>query len=244
MVNKKKVLNDLRNASATQQRLKRQDFDLTNGTSGVETKIASYEAESPIVLREDAMRLMFVTVEQFSHTGSGSETFNLANDIISTSNTTDIVLFDDGNRVQPSSVDYAANTFDYYDEAAATLHVAYVPADASKIRIEKSSPKSQGRVTQTVFTDVSKALHETNQNKQPPSMNFQNIQANPFKPVVPRKWTLDVYADGPVAFEWDDSDTGNPQGVTASNAVMSLPVNRAKSDIENLSAAVKADIIE
>ncbi|WP_439028420.1 hypothetical protein [Haloarchaeobius sp. DT45] len=244
MVNQKQVLEALRNASATSQRLKRGDFDLTNGTSGVRTKIASYEAESPIVLREDAMRLMFVTIDQFSHTGSGVETFSLGNDVISTANTTDFVLFEDGTRVQEDSLDYAANEFDYDSNAAVTLHAAYVPADAAKIEIEKSSPKSQGQVKQTLFTDVSKALHETNQNKQPPSMDFRNVQANPFRPVVPRKWTLDVYADGPVAFEWDDSDTGNSQGNTASNAVMSIPVNRAKSDIPNLSAAVKADIIE
>lgn len=237
------VAKALQEAPATQQRLKRGDFTLTNGTANARTKIASYTAESPIAFREDDVRLMLVVVEQFQTDGSGTaQTFNLSNNIIPTSNTTDFVLYEGASRVAADSVDYAADSFTYTGPGSAEyLHAFYVARNPVEIEIEKTAPKSQGKVSQVIFDGNTALLHEQNQHKEPPAMDFSGKSA--FAPVVPRKWSVDIYADGPIAFAWDDSSTANAQGVTAVNAVVSLPVNRSSRDIEGLGQAVKQDII-
>lgn len=229
---------------ATTQRLRKADFTLTEDTSGSRTKIASYEAELPIAFRKDAVRMVFVAVDQFQTNGTAddTETFNLSNDIISTANTTDFVLYEEGTRVSEDSVDYAANSFDYTDDGTNNyLHAYYVPRNPVQIEIEKTAPKAQGAVSEVVYDDVTSILHERNQNKQPPEMDFNPNR--PLEPVVPRKWTIDVYADGPIAFSWDDSDEANSKDTSAVNAVMSLPINRAQRDVQGLGDAVKQDII-
>lgn len=238
-----KVMQQLAETPATSQRLRRDSFDLSNGVAGARTKIASYTAESPLVLQPGEMRLMFTAVEEFQTSGNGNqETFNLSNNVIPTDNTNDFVLFSDGNRAKADSVDYAADSFDYTDGGAQEyLHACYIPRDPVQVEIVKSAPKKQGTVSQTVYDDVTAVLHERNQHKEPPSMEFPSNQS--LKPVVPRKWSIDIYADGDVSLQWDDSDLANPQGATATNALVSIPVNRAKRDVQNLGQAVKADII-
>lgn len=243
MVNRKHVLKALQETPAAQQRLKRQDFDLDNGTAGARTKIASYQAESPVAFRPEAVRLAFVTVEEFTTSGNGAqETFDLSHNILPTSNTTDFVLYSDGARTQADTVDYAGDSFDYTDGGTQeTLHAYYVPRDPVRVEILKQAPKSQGRVEEVLFDATTSMLHERNQHKEPPTMDFTG--RSKLAPVVPRKWTVDVYAEGPVGFAWDDSDTANSQGTTAVNPVVSMPVNRAQRDVEDLAQAVKRDII-
>lgn len=231
---------------ASQQYLKKGDFDLTNAVANTRSKIASYEAELPLAFREAPMRLMFIVVEEFTTdtTGGNAETFTLSNDIIESANTTDLVLYDEGVRVQPDSVDYGANTFTYTnpDAAADSLDAFYVARDPVQIEIEKSAPKAQNNVSAVVYDDVSSLLHERDQNKEPPAMDFQGESS--LSPVVPRKWSVDIYAEGATAFAWDDSGTATNNGATAVNAVISIPIRRAKSDVENLGRAVAQDVVE
>jgi len=234
----------LASTPASQQRLKRQDFTLTNGTPNTRSKIGEYEAELPIVMRQDSLRLMFVVQEQFqtdSNAGN-QETFNLSNNIIESANTTDLVLYDSGNRVQPDSVDYGNDSFDYTnpDASADYIHAFYVARNPVKLSIEKASPSAQGGVNDVMYDDVSAILHERDQNQEPPSMDFDH----PLDATVPRKWRVEIYQDGPVGFDWDDSDAANSQGVTAVNAIISIPITRAKQDIEGLADAVKARILD
>lgn len=238
------VLDELLETPATLQKLKRDDFTLTNATANQRSKIASYEAELPLVLREAPLRLMLIVVEEFTTDGTAgnTETFNLANDIIESPNTQDFVLYENGAIVQPDSVDYANDSFDYTDDGTANaLDAFYVARDPVQIEIEKAAPKAQGSVTQTVYDDVSSILHERDQNREPPRMDFEG--QGPLAPVVPRKWTLDVYADGSPAFAWDDSDTATDNSATAINAVLSIPIRRAQRDVEGLGQAVKEDAI-
>lgn len=230
-------------AGIKQQRLKRADFDVENGVANQRQKIASYKAKSPIAFREASLRLAFVVVEQFQTNGTGgdTETFSLSNDVLDTANTSSFALYESGNPVQADTVDYDADTFDYTDDGTSNyLHAAYVARDPVQIDIEKSAPSGAGQVSQPLFDDVTSMLHERNQNKSPPSMQFNSVEES----VVPRNWSVDIYADGPVALAWDDSDTANPQGIEAVNPVVSLPIIRAKQNISGLSRAVKRDILE
>lgn len=249
------AVDELTEVPSSPQKLRKSDFDLTNGVANQRSLIASYEAELPLAFREDAVRMVFVVVEQFTSDGSGTpQTHNLANDLIEQPNTTDLVLFSDGARTQPDSVDAAADSFDYTDGGVAEeLDVFYVARNPVQIEIEKTAPASNaGQVAETVFDDVTSILHERDQNQEPPELDFPDPSeadgadgraAAALKPVVPRKWTIDVYADGPLAFAWDDSDTGNDSGATAINAILSIPIRRARHDVEGLGQAVKQSII-
>lgn len=249
----KDVVAALVDTTASEQRLRRQNFELTNGTADARTKVASYQAESPVAFREDAARLMFVTCEQFQTDGSGNtQTFNLSNNLIPTQNTTDFVLYEAGSRVSADQVDYAGDSFDYTGPGSTEyLHAYYVFRDPVQLEIVKSSPKSQGQVSEVVYDDVTSVLHERNQNKEPPQMEFNDPQAagsedealrRALKPVVPRKWSVNLYAEGPLPVEWNDDAEANSQDTTAVNAVVSLPINRAVSDVEDLAWAVKRSI--
>jgi len=236
------VLQALQRAATVNKRLTKSDFDLSNGTSGERSEIATYEATTPLVLREAAdIRLILATVEEFQTAGNGNkETFDLSNDIISQNNTADLVLFSDGSRTQPDSVDYANDSFDYTDGGAQErLHAHYVARDPGQLEIEKRAPRRQGQISEVVYDEPSSLLHERDQNNEPPSFDFNS----PEEKAVPRKWQLKVVYNGPYPAEWDDSSEANSQSTTATNAILSLPVKVSNQDIPGLSGVVKRHII-
>lgn len=246
----------LRDAHASRQKLRRADFSLTNGTPNQRSRIARFRAENPVVLTSKAMRLMFIVQEtvQTNATAADTETFNLANNIIKSANTADFVLYENGARVQPDSVDYANDSFTYTDDGTGNqLHAFYVARNPVNIEIEVSAPKKQGSASHVVYDDVSALLHERNQNKEPPRMEFDDPGAAPSKQaglarilerVIPPDWTLDVYQDGPIGFDWDDSDATNSDGTTATNALLTIPVRRGRRRIPGLSKAKARSILE
>ncbi len=239
-MSRKQMLKALASVPAATQKLRRSDFDLTNATANQRSKIAEYQAQLPLAIREEPVRLMFVTEETFTTDGTGAntETFSLSNNLIDTANTTSLVLYEAGNRVQPDSVDYANDSFDYTDDGTANdLHAYYVFRDPVQVSIEKHAPAGQGSVSEILYDDATSVLHERNQNKEPPVPSFT---ASPLQPIVPAKWTIEVYAEGPVPIEWDES-TDN---TTATNAILTLPVNRAEQSVDGLGQAVKQDIVD
>lgn len=237
-MDKQEAIDALQELPSASQRLKKGDFNLLADVANKRTKIAEYEVGYPVAFRASSVRLMFAVHETKTTDGSGnSQTFNLANNLIDTANTTDLVLFSDGARVQPDSIDHANDSFDYTDGGAAeNLDVFYVARDPVQIEVEKSAPRAQGNVGEVVFDDVTSMLHERDQNKEPPEMEFDRA----LEPVVPSDWTIDIYAEGPVALAWED-DAGDVEAV---NAVVSLPINRANQNVPGLSQAVKQDIID
>jgi len=243
-INMDAVVQRLQEIPATQQFLRWSDFDHFNGTSGERSLLLQYEAELPLAFREEAMRLVFVVVEEFTTSGSGSaETFSLSNDLISTVNSEDLVLFSDGSRVRPDSIDYSNDSFDYTDGGSAeTLDAFYIACDPVKVEIVKSAPRAQGGMEEIVYDDVTSILHTRDQNQEPPTMDFEGD--HPLAPVVPRKWKVEVYADGTPALANDDSDTGTDNDVEAINALLRIPINRSAGDVEGLTQAVRRQVAD
>jgi hypothetical protein len=233
------VVAALQGVPAVEQRLRRADFNLTNGSSGSKTQIAQYQAGVPLAIREDRMRLVFVTREEFTTDGNANntETFTLSNNVIETANTTDLVVYNSGSRATPDSIDYGADSFDFTDSGTNnTLDVYYVPRDPVQVTVEKHAPAGHGSVSEVLYDDATSVLHERNQNKTPPVPSY----TSPLQPVVPKDWTIEVYQDGPVALEWDEST----RNTTATNAMLSIPVNRAEEQVDGLGRAVKQDIVD
>lgn len=238
-MNKQEAIEALQNVSGKNQRLKKADFDFRPDTAGTESKIASYEAEVPLALLEDKdIRLVLVTHESFTTDGSGNQqTFELSADLMDTINTTNLVLFADGDRVRADDVRVDADEVDYTDGGAAEdLDVFYVARDPVEITIKKSAPSAGTDISQRVFDAPTSMLHERNQHKKAPEFDFDEDED--LAPIVPSEWTIDIYADGPIAL---DQEAGDVEGV---NALLSLPVRRSSETIEGLSSAVKQDLIE
>lgn len=225
---------------ASPQKLRRKDFDLTGATANQRSKIAEFQAQLPIALREEPLRLMFVTHESVTTDGTAgnTETFALSNNLLDTANTTDLVLFENGSRVRPDAVNHSGDSFDYTDDGTSnTLDVYYVFRDPVQVSVEKHAPAGQGSVSEVLYDDATSVLHERNQNKEPPVPSFNQ---SPLQPVVPAKWTIEVYAEGPVPIEWAESTNGTE----GPNAILTLPVNRAKESVDGLGRAVKQDIVD
>lgn len=234
------IMKALEKTPAAHQKLRRADFTLTNDTANQRTKIADFKANLPLRIREEAMRLVFVTHESFTTDGTANntETFSLSNNIINTANTTALALFEGSNRVQPDSVNYSGDSFDYTDDGTSnTLHAYYVARNPVQVEIEKHAPAGQGSVSEVLYDDVTSVLHERDQNKMPPmpSLNLSDLQG-----VVPKDWTVEVYADGPIALQWDES-TDN---TSAPNPMLTIPIARYQEDIQGLGRAVKQDVID
>jgi len=238
------IMQRLQQTPATRQKLKKADFDLTNGSANQRSLIAEHKVKTPTFFRPNAAsRLAFATVEEFQTDGTGgnTETFSLSHNILQTPNTDNIVLYEGTTPVQTDSVDYSANTFDYTDSGTGSyLHAAYIPRDATLIEVERQAPKSQGSVSDVVLDEPTSLLHEQDQNQDPPE--FLGNETLDY--AVPRNWKVQIYADGPVPLEWNDDAESNTQGVDATNAVISLPVRRASRDVEGLRRAVKRHIID
>lgn len=236
------VVNRLQQTPATNQRLRRSDFDLGAANANQRSRIARFEADSPIAFRDGTLRLAFTVAEQFTTdaTAGNVETFNLSNDALNSRNTTNFILYEGGAQVAADAVDYAADSFDYTDDGTGNVLTAfYVARDPVGVEIEKVAPKAQGSVSEVVYDDVTATLHARDQNREPPEWDFNS----PLQAVVPRKWYVDVYADGDPALALTDENKNSPQGVTAVNAVISLPIRRASQDVPNLGRAVKMDIL-
>ena len=243
------ILTRLNDVPAATTQLRRGDFDLSNGTAQQRSKVAEYRAETPVFLRPNQpLRLAFATVEQFQTPGDGSQTsYNLNHNIIDTPNTENLLLYEAGDRVQPDSVDYAADSFTYTGPGSAEyLHAFYVFRGPVQIEIERQAPRSNGGLADVPLDEVTSLLHTRDQNQEPVTFDMDG-SVHPLDLVIPQKWKIEVYAKGDVSgleVAYDDSDTANPQGATARNALLTIPVRKAQRNVDGLAQAVKRRMIE
>lgn len=219
--------------------LHRKQFDLTDGTAGERSLVAEYTANGvPFRVMEGvAGRIMFVTAEEFTADGTANtETHNLSYNIHESKNTQNLVLYSDGNRVQPDSVDYANNSFDYTDSGnSETLHAFYVARDPGAVTIEKVAPETDARLSQDLDDETTSGLADRNQNKEPVKFNF----TEPLQGVVPKNWKLRVYVDAPMPVRWNDDNLSTTNGDVATNSLVSIPIYQYESQPKGLDRAVK-----
>jgi hypothetical protein len=236
-------IRQLRELPGKAQKLGRDDFELSNGVAGEESVVATYEAEVPLEVREGARaRIQFVTAEEFTTDGSAgdAETFDLAHNLVETNNATNLVLYESGNRVQPDSVDYAADSFDYTDDGTDnTLHAFYVARDPGRVRIEKVAPKTSAQVSEDLENETTSGLADRDQNKEPVTFDY----GKPGEGVVPTDWTLRVVVDAPFAVAFNDDDLATTTEDTASNALLELPIYQYEGKVAGLGQAIKAEAI-
>lgn len=239
MASQQAIVEQLEETPGKSKHLSRTDMDLTEGTANERTLVASYQADVPLAVLEDAAaRLMFVTGEEFTTDGTADnqETFSLSHNIVETKNTQNIVLYESGSRVQPDSVDYSANEVKYTDDGTANdLHAFYVARDPGAVTIEKVAPKAGSSVSKQIGEDTTSGLADRDQNKEPVEFDFMDR----LEGVVPTNWKLNIYVDAPAAVRWDDSNLSTTNGDEASNAIVDLPIHQFQRNVPGLEKAVK-----
>lgn len=229
--NARAVLKALNQVPSAKQRLSAGDLDLEDNVPNERSLIASYKPDRPIALRETEYDLHLVAYEEITTDGTAdnTETFNLSHDLHDADAVaTDLLLYKGSNLVQPDSVDYANDSFDFTDSGtASTLHVYYVVADQARVEIQKASPK--GTVEQITERDAG-LINRREQTRDPLAFDFDH----PLEGVIPADWRLEIYVDAPYQITWED-DT---DGTTADNALVSFPINRTDQEIEGLGSVV------
>ena len=234
-----KIKQRLEDASYQPGTIKRGDWRFSTNTTDEESVVATYEAPRPIRIREDReFDLAVPAHETFSVDGTAdnSETFNLSYNLLDTPATVSLVLYDDGTPVQPDSIDYAGDTFDYTSaNTGTTLDVYYIPRDPASVEFKKVAPGGGATIEQPLFEMPTVMAHTRDQSKDPLSFDLGRSQLHD---TVPRKWQIQmvVKAPYPVAFE------ESTRGTTATNALVSIPKAQTEERIRGLKDAVKADI--
>jgi hypothetical protein len=191
------------------------------------------------VLREDREVDLAIPCHETKTTdgnGGDTETFSLANDLLDTPATEALVLYDDGSVVQPDSVDYANDSFDYTDsDTGSTLDVYYIPRDPASVEFRKVAPGG-GQTIRQPLSDIPTAIaHTRDQSKDP--LDF-DLGRSALHGVVPRKWAIQMVVNAPYNVEFEEDS----RGTSASNALLSLPRLQTEARVGGLKDAVKADI--
>ncbi|AFO57593.1 hypothetical protein [Natrinema sp. J7-2] len=221
------------------------EFETQAGTPGEASVVAETQVGRPLQLRDDEdseLRLVLPAHEHRMTNGSADdqETFELDHNLLECPSTQDFLLWEDGTVVDPDSVDYDANSFDYTASGTDTdLDVFYVARNPASVEIRKTAPGAGGKVNQTLKEAQTAILHTRDQAQQEIRFGFDRT---PLQPYVPRKFRLQVVVDAPytVAFEAPERANGKPR---ANNALLSLPRLQTEARIEGLGAAVKQDMI-
>jgi hypothetical protein len=206
-------------------------------STGSRSRVAYYQAQRPLALRPDTSAPVALVAYESKTTDGNSDqdTFNLSHDLIETGATADnIVAFEGDTTVSLDSVDYANDTITYTDQGTGNdLHLFYATGDQAQVTIQKTAPDRtpvelwQGDVSIVMLRD---------QSRDPLTFDFQH----PLEAVVPTDWNVEVYVDGPYSIVWGKDVTGGAaEDITATNALLDLPIRQSEQEIEGLHRAVK-----
>jgi hypothetical protein len=240
MAEKKTVSEKLQGVGIDKKNLSREDFTRTQGSSGSPTDIATFEAPEDMEIRPGKrLKIAIPVVETTTTNGTGSQTVSLSNDIIESPNTQDILIYsnegsgDPDTVVEPSSVDYDANSFDYDDGGSAEdLEIYYIARNPGTVDIKKVAPQTEGSVEETLYGDASSLINTTNQQQEPIKLDLNQSR---LQRVVPEDWDIVVTVDLPY-----DSSVADKVG----NAQLQLPVGFLNQQVDGVDKACAKDIID
>jgi hypothetical protein len=231
-------------ANADGQKFTVSDFETAPGSQGSLTRVLTRKSDVLTGIRQDrAPKFSIAAFESKTTDGTAdnTETFSLSHDLVDSDAVVDSVEVykDDGatvTQVQPDSVDYDADTFDFTDSGTDNdLYVFYTAGDQARVVLRKTGPKN-------AYGDIIELdaglLHRRNQTKDPVDLNF----GSPLGGVAPEDWRIDLYVDAPYTARFDYD--GGSEPVSPGNAFVSLGVRRTAADVPGVKQAVKAELME
>jgi len=212
-------------------------------TPGERSLVGSLTLDTPVRLRSGRSNRFKVALPAFEKLGptdataDNSETFNLANDVIQSPNTQDVVVYLDGEYYgAPDAVDYAADSIDVTDSGTASdVYVWYMTADPATVSIYKKIPNAETSASQRLWTNQLARLHKQDQQEQPEYFQF----GEGWKPYLSSDMKLNVYVDAPFEVRFEDPDG---HGNTPTNALFHIPVEQAQDTVPGLINIIKASM--
>lgn len=233
---KEKVAKRLNSVQGQRSTLTKDNFELRRGSIGEKETLASHEADTTFAVRGDkGIKLALPAVETKTTDGSSgnSETISLAEDLIESPNTEDVVVFDTntGEFRRPDSVDYQNDSIEYTDTGATNyeVEVYYMASDAGSIELYKKAPQSRGKSEERLFEAVSRIVNTRDQLQRPFKVDLNETD---LQPVVPEDWTLEIRAELPYRSDFEGQ-----------NGILEVPVVLLDEDVEGLSEAVALDTV-
>lgn len=231
------VMSRLREIDAVPRRLARSKFDLNANTPGEESIVAEYRTERPLFLDHTRdVEIIVTAYEEFTTAGDGStQTFDLDHELVDSPNYPtgpsgdDLVLYADGEYVEPVSIDYEADQFDYEDDGTQqTLDAFYVAGDPGTVKIRKTAPSA---VYEDVVTLNTKRSNVRNQDDDPIRFDL----ADPIEGVVPRKWKVQVILEVPYSVQWEGEGDAD-----AINFLANLPIREGSEPVDGLDQVARS----
>ena len=230
---RQEVMNALATVPTSNQRIAGSDWTYYSNETGTHTKIADYQANQPIAVREGVPAdIHIVAYEEFTNSLGSSDqtTYNLSHNIVDADSVADdLVLYEDNSAVSADSVNYSGNSFDYTDSGGGSrLHAYYVVGTQAVLEFRKTAPKSHYETMKEADAAI---LNRRDQSRDPAEFDFDhNLQG-----VVPTDWTIEVYLDAAWSFQQvDDQETS----ATADNLFLDVPIRRSAREIQGLSRLV------
>ncbi|QRV17469.1 hypothetical protein JMJ58_21175 (plasmid) [Haloterrigena salifodinae] len=90
--------------------------------------------------------------------------FELGHNLIESPTTEDLLVWEDGTVVQPGSIDYDANSFDYTSSGAVTdLDIFYIARNPASVEIRKTGPGAGAKVNQMLKEAQTETIHTRDQ---------------------------------------------------------------------------------
>jgi len=218
------------------QRLTVSDFTLSANSQGQLTKIAEYKAERPFSIRQGIpfdLHLVAYESKTTDGTGGNTETFSLSYNLVDAASVaTDLLLVDDGTVVEPDSIDYANDEFDYTDaDTGSDLDVFYLAEDQALVQFRQVAPKN---ITRTISEKDAGLANIREQTKDPLTFDFDDLS----EALIPTDWRLEVYLNAPYTHKFENDATG----ATADNMLLDIPIAKANEEIDNLGWAIKEQL--
>lgn len=231
-----KVADRLDEVRGRRSTLTKDDFSLSEGGVGEKSTVASHEADTTFAIRGDKgikLALPAVETKQTDGSSSNQETFSLAQDLIESPNTEDVVVFDGntGEYRRPDSIDYQNDEIQYTDTGATnySVEIYYMASDAGAIELFKQAPQSRGKTEERLFEAVSRLVNTRDQLQRPftVDLNESDLQG-----VVPEDWTLEVRVNLPYRSNFEGQ-----------NGILEVPVVLLDEDVEGLGEAAAMDTV-
>lgn len=224
------------NADTSRTTITKAALSLESGAPGSRERVASVQFNRPHSLLEGyTLDLALLAYEEFTSdaTAGDSETFDLSHQPVDSGATDPFVLYDDGERVEPDSVDYEAETFTYTDaETGSTLAAYYASGAQAQVEVQKTAPNG---TNETLLADDIGLVHMRDTAKEPLEFEFSHF----WQSTIPQDWTLDIFVKAPYTVTFAMDVDGDGQTEPATNAIVSFPAVQADENIDGLKRAVR-----
>ncbi|GGL57928.1 hypothetical protein [Halocalculus aciditolerans] len=236
------ALTRVQNAQGTPGELAQDDFETQASTPGQSSRVARLRADYWHRIRSgrsNPFRVAIPAYEGFTSDGTAdnTETFSLSHELVETPNTQDVVVWLDGTYYgTPDAIDYDANTVDVTDSGTdSNVHVWYIVDEAASLSVRKAAPSGTTSASKEIESVSLSRMHLGNQFEQPEYFSF----STELEGYLATEITLDVYVNAPYEVRFEDPDG---DGASATNLLLSIPVERGSETIPGLKSAVKADM--